>query len=128
MRVKTHGRIVGGLVPHPGAPKLFIGLVTDYLWINRLRYVCDYCCLSQELIPKRSEEDKHKPDFKTSGLLAAATNTVHRSDGTKTLLKYNEPPEARKPTDHWRLYDFEDEKDPGESLPLYRCLFLTFPL
>jgi hypothetical protein len=77
------------------------------------------------LIPKRSDEDKPKSDFKNSGLLAAATNTVHRSDGTKTVLKYNEPPEARKPTEHWRLYDFEDEKDPGESLPLYPCRVLT---
>jgi smad nuclear-interacting protein 1 len=49
---------------------------------------------------------------------------MHRSDGTKTVLKYNEPPEARKPTEHWRLYDFEDEKDAGESLHRYRCLVL----
>ena len=82
---------------------------------------------AKDLIRKRSDEDKQKPDFKNSGLLAAATNTVHKSDGTKTLLKYNEPPEARKPTDHWRLYDFEDEKDPGESLALYRYLVLTSP-
>jgi len=81
--------------------------------------------LAKVLIPKGSDEDKHKPDFKNSGLLAAATNMVQRSDGTKTVLKYNEPPEARKPTEHWRLYDFEDEKDPGESLLLPRYLVPT---
>ena len=80
--------------------------------------------LTTTLITKRSDEDKNKPDFKNSGLLAAATNTVHRTDGTKTVLKYNEPPEARKPTEHWRLYDFENEKDPGMSLPLYGFLVL----
>jgi smad nuclear-interacting protein 1 len=67
------------------------------------------------LTSRCSDENQHKPDFENSGLLAAATNTVHKSDGTKAVLKYNEPPEARKPTEHWRLYDFEDEKNPGES-------------
>ncbi|KIM50550.1 hypothetical protein SCLCIDRAFT_1225268, partial [Scleroderma citrinum Foug A] len=54
-------------------------------------------------------EDKAKPNFNRSGLLAAATNTVRLSDGTRTVLKYNEPPEARKPTLGWRLYVFKGE-------------------
>ncbi|KAI6166534.1 SMAD/FHA domain-containing protein, partial [Pisolithus thermaeus] len=52
-------------------------------------------------------ENKAKPNFNPSGLLAAATNTVKLSDGTSTVLKYNEPPEARKPTLGWRLYVFK---------------------
>ncbi|KAG6889636.1 hypothetical protein C0992_004527, partial [Termitomyces sp. T32_za158] len=47
-------------------------------------------------------ENKAKPNFKPSGLLAAETNTVKTSDGNSTVLKYNEPPEARKPTVGWR--------------------------
>ncbi|KAG8969384.1 hypothetical protein FRC03_003075 [Tulasnella sp. 419] len=60
-----------------------------------------------------SPEDKSKPNFANSGLLAAATNTVKHSDGTTTLLKYNEPPEARKPSQGWRLYAFKGEEDLG---------------
>ncbi|KAH9028357.1 SMAD/FHA domain-containing protein [Lactarius pseudohatsudake] len=55
-------------------------------------------------------EDKAKPNFAPSGLLAAATNTVKNADGTSTLLKYNEPPEARKPLVGWRLYVFKGEE------------------
>ncbi|KAH9953342.1 hypothetical protein BC827DRAFT_1366666 [Russula dissimulans] len=55
-------------------------------------------------------EDKAKPNFAQSGLLAAATNTVKHADGTSTLLKYNEPPEARKPLVGWRLYVFKGDE------------------
>lgn len=58
-------------------------------------------------------EDKTKPNFAPSGLLAAATNTVKHSDGTSTLLKYNEPPEARKPLVGWRLYVFKGDEQVG---------------
>ncbi|KAI9508340.1 SMAD/FHA domain-containing protein, partial [Russula earlei] len=51
-----------------------------------------------------------KPNFAPSGLLAAATNTVRKADGTSTLLKYNEPPEARKPLVGWRLYVFKGDE------------------
>lgn len=64
------------------------------------------------------EEDKAKPNFNPSGLLAAATKTVAHADGTKTVLKYHEPPEARKPTVGWRLYVFKGKEQVGES-PLY---------
>lgn len=47
------------------------------------------------------------------GLLAAATNTIKHTDGTSTVLKYNEPPEARKPTDGWRLYVFKGKEQVG---------------
>ena len=60
-----------------------------------------------------SPEDKAKPNFAPSGLLAAATNTVKHSDGTSTLLKYNEPPEARRPLVGWRLYVFKGDEQVG---------------
>lgn len=58
-------------------------------------------------------KDKSKPNFKPSGLLAAETNTVKASDGTATVLKYNEPPEARKPIIGWRLYVFKGKEELG---------------
>jgi len=58
--------------------------------------------------------DKSKPNFAPSGLLAAETNTVKAVDGTSTVLKYNEPPEARKPILGWRLYVFKDTEQVGE--------------
>lgn len=60
-----------------------------------------------------SEKDKGKPNFNQSGLLAAATNTVRSADGTATVLKYNEPPEARKPLVGWRLYVFKGKEQTG---------------
>ncbi|KAL7418446.1 hypothetical protein Q5752_006904 [Cryptotrichosporon argae] len=46
-----------------------------------------------------------KPNFGSSGLLAKETNTVKG-----VQLKYNEPPEARKPLKNWRLYVFKGEE------------------
>ena len=59
------------------------------------------------------EEEKAKPNFANSGLLAPATNTVKHGDGTSTLLKYNEPPEARKPLLSWRPYVFKGSEQVG---------------
>ncbi|KAF8073590.1 SMAD/FHA domain-containing protein [Lyophyllum atratum] len=66
-----------------------------------------------------SSVDKAKPNFKPSGLLAAETNTVKTADGNSTVLKYNEPPEARKPTVGWRLYVFKG-KEQVELLHIHR--------
>jgi len=38
---------------------------------------------------------------------------VKHSDGSATVLKYNEPPEARKPSGGWRLYVFKGKEDLG---------------
>ena len=57
--------------------------------------------------------DRTQPNFNPSGLLAAETNTVARSDGTSTFLKYNEPPEARRPSQGWRLYVFKGKEQVG---------------
>lgn len=53
--------------------------------------------------------EKQKPNFAASGKLAAETNTVA---GTAIVLKYNEPPEARKPpaSHAWRLYVFKGKE------------------
>ncbi|KIY45187.1 SMAD/FHA domain-containing protein [Fistulina hepatica ATCC 64428] len=58
----------------------------------------------------RSPVDRSKPNLGPSGLLAAETNTVKAIDGRSTVLKYNEPPEARKPLVGWRLYVFKGEE------------------
>ncbi|GAB1744274.1 hypothetical protein NU219Hw_g1421t1 [Hortaea werneckii] len=49
---------------------------------------------------------KQKPNYKPTGLLAKEANTVA---GTSKVLKYHEPPEARKPPprEAWRLYVFK---------------------
>ncbi|KJA23170.1 hypothetical protein HYPSUDRAFT_39944 [Hypholoma sublateritium FD-334 SS-4] len=63
--------------------------------------------------------EKAKPNFAPSGLLAAETNTVKAVDGSSTVLKYNEPPEARKPVVGWRLYVFKDDEQ-VELLHIHR--------
>jgi smad nuclear-interacting protein 1 len=63
----------------------------------------------------RSPVDKTKPNFAPSGLLAAATNTATAADGKTTVLKYNEPPEARKPSLGWRLYVFKGDEQLGQQ-------------
>lgn len=62
----------------------------------------------------KSPENKAKPNFGASGLLAADTKTVQAADGSKTVLKYHEPPEARKPLIGWRLYVFKGSEQVGE--------------
>ncbi|TDL18085.1 SMAD/FHA domain-containing protein [Rickenella mellea] len=64
----------------------------------------------------KSADDKSKPNFAQSGLLAADTNAVKLSDGTTTVLKYNEPPEARRPSVGWRLYVFKGSEQVGCGL------------
>jgi hypothetical protein len=79
---------------------------------------------------RRSESpvDKTKPIFTPSGLLAAATKTVTASDGTKTVLKYHEPPEARRPVLGWRLYVFKGDEQAGESLGSLKLALLFYSL
>lgn len=60
---------------------------------------------------------KEKPNFATSGKLAAETNLVAN---TSIVLKYNEPPAARLPpaSAPWRLYIFKGDSL-LETLPLH---------
>ncbi|KAL2014964.1 hypothetical protein VTK56DRAFT_6650 [Thermocarpiscus australiensis] len=57
------------------------------------------------------EKPKEKPNFGTTGLLAAATKSVTAADGSTITLKYHEPPEARKPPprDEWKLFVFKGQ-------------------
>jgi smad nuclear-interacting protein 1 len=52
--------------------------------------------------------EKEKPNFSNTGRLATESNTV-MMEGGSVVLKYHEPPEARKPPakDAWRLYVFK---------------------
>ncbi|XP_037941713.1 smad nuclear-interacting protein 1-like [Teleopsis dalmanni] len=49
--------------------------------------------------------EKEKPNFGLSGALTEDANKVNG-----TVVKYAEPPEARKPKRMWRLYPFKGEK------------------
>lgn len=73
---------------------------------------------SGQLPPGEQPVEKQKPNFKPTGLLAKEANTVA---GTSTVLKYHEPPEARKPSskDAWRLYIFK-KKDLLDTVYLHQ--------
>ncbi|KAK3385105.1 SMAD/FHA domain-containing protein [Podospora didyma] len=55
------------------------------------------------------EKPVEKPNFETTGTLAAVSNSVAQADGSTITLKYHEPPEARKPPprDVWKLFVFK---------------------
>ena len=54
--------------------------------------------------------EKQKPNFGTTGRLAAASNTIQTA-GQTVILKYHEPSEGRKPSprDQWRVYVFKGD-------------------
>ncbi|CAB4422793.1 unnamed protein product [Rhizophagus irregularis] len=64
--------------------------------------------INQSRSPKKEEigNDGPKPNFGLSGKLAAETNSYNG-----VVLKYFEPPEARKPIKKWRLYVFKGDKE-----------------
>lgn len=70
-----------------------------------------------EVAPGERPPEKQKPNFKPTGLLAKEANTV---EGTTTVLKYHEPPEARKPPakEQWRMYVFK-KNDLLDTIQLY---------
>lgn len=53
---------------------------------------------------RNPQVNKAKPDFGLSGKLAEDTNTFNG-----VVIKYSEPPEARKPKRRWRLYPFKGD-------------------
>ena len=57
------------------------------------------------------EKPIEKPNFRTTGVLAAASNSITQADGTTITLKYHEPAEARKPPprDAWKLFVFKGQ-------------------
>ncbi|XP_066249946.1 smad nuclear-interacting protein 1 [Euwallacea similis] len=54
---------------------------------------------------RKNSENKAKPNFGLSGKLTEETNTYKG-----VVIKYSEPPEARKPRRRWRLYPFKGDK------------------
>jgi len=54
---------------------------------------------------KGEEEEKQGPNFEISGKLLEDTNVFNG-----VVVKYSEPPEARKPKRRWRLYVFKGEE------------------
>ncbi|KAF5278625.1 hypothetical protein FQA39_LY00667 [Lamprigera yunnana] len=54
---------------------------------------------------KDKVSEKEKPNFGLSGKL-----TEERNSYRGVVIKYSEPPEARKPKRRWRLYPFKGEK------------------
>lgn len=64
---------------------------------------------NSEAVVSAEAPEKQKPNFAPSGLLAAASKSVAQADGTSIVLKYHEPPEARKPPskDVWKLFVFK---------------------
>ncbi|XP_059489286.1 smad nuclear interacting protein 1 isoform X2 [Neocloeon triangulifer] len=56
----------------------------------------------------KEQVDKEQPNFGLSGKLTEATNMVNG-----VVVKYSEPPEARKSTRRWRFYVFKGD----ETLP-----------
>ncbi|MCJ1311442.1 hypothetical protein MMC25_005113 [Agyrium rufum] len=67
-----------------------------------------YSGKSPDLVIEKSGQlvEKQMPNYGQSGKLAAETNTVA---GTGIVLKYNEPPESRKPpsSQAWKMYVFK---------------------
>ncbi|KAF4548628.1 FHA domain-containing protein [Elsinoe fawcettii] len=68
--------------------------------------------------------EKQKPNYNPTGLLAKEANTVRASTSSSraVVLKYHEPPEARKPpaSQQWRMYHFLGaSKEPVDTVPLF---------
>ena len=57
---------------------------------------------------------KETPNFELSGKLTEDTNTYKG-----IVIKYNEPPEARKPKKRWRLYPFKND-EPMKPFHMHR--------
>ncbi len=65
------------------------------------------------------KEGKEGVNLGVSGALAAETNTFNN-----VLVKYSEPPEARKPRKKWRLYVFKGRWRPEKMASIFtvsRC-------
>lgn len=60
---------------------------------------------SEESSPDKKAAEKEKPNFALSGKLTEEVNKVNG-----VVIKYAEPPEARKPKRRWRLYPFKGEQ------------------
>ena len=66
-----------------------------------------------EHLKKPEEKVDIKPNFELTGNLSKDTNTFNG-----VVVKYNEPPEAKKPGKHWRFYPFKGDT-PLDFIPLH---------
>ena len=73
-------------------------------WCKHLQ-ACVTLSIDIEPDGKQGKEEKPEPEanFALSGKLAAESNTVKG-----VVLVHQEPPEARKPSQMWRLYGFKN--------------------
>jgi len=69
---------------------------------------------------KDDKPEMEKPNFEASGLLALEDNSKNGIP-----LKFVIPPEARKPTDKWRLYIFTSAEEP-KVVHLHRMMGYLF--
>ncbi|XP_060607958.1 smad nuclear interacting protein 1-like [Ruditapes philippinarum] len=60
---------------------------------------------SDNAATNEAAESKDQPNFELSGKLTEDTNTYKG-----VVIKYNEPPEARKAKKRWRLYPFKNDE------------------
>eukprot|EP00794_Sanderia_malayensis_P006360 gene6360-7088_t len=61
---------------------------------------------TQESEKGNSAIEKEEPNYELSGKLTEFTNTYKG-----VVIKYNEPPEARKPKTRWRFYPFKGDQE-----------------
>ena len=72
-------------------------------------------------ISPSEEKPKEKANYEPSGKLAAESNMFKG-----VVLKYAEPPEARKPTQKWRVYVFKGKEQVGQDLLRCHGFFFSF--
>ncbi|KAJ7377730.1 Smad nuclear-interacting protein 1 [Desmophyllum pertusum] len=75
---------------------------------NRTDESCDSAGLAQSVdedITGESNPQAEGPNYNLSGKLTEYSNTYKG-----VVIKYNEPPEARKPKTRWRFYPFKEEQ------------------
>ncbi|KAJ5749091.1 uncharacterized protein N7511_010787 [Penicillium nucicola] len=78
---------------------------------HRVRYNAVARYLHNQMLSPAPAPEKQKPNFNSTGRLAAESNTIQVQGGEGIVLKYHEPPEARKPPakEAWRMYVFKGE-------------------
>jgi len=81
------------------------------LWLTGC---CDCRWGKQEDEEKEEEPvEVEKPNFGLTGALAKDQTTGNTQNGV--VMKFSEPPEARRPTKRYRFYVFKDDKNIGEA-------------
>ncbi|CAI5712315.1 unnamed protein product [Peronospora destructor] len=66
-------------------------------------------CIRDASEEKEEPIEVEKPNFGLTGALAKDQTTGNMQNGV--VIKFSQPPEARQPTKHYRLYVFKDDKN-----------------